>query len=159
MHFFLTLNLHNWPWIKFMAHSRIRSNFYEIKDIPMVLNETLNFFFQWPWTCPNNLGSKSWHTFRSAIFKWSKNCQCLSIKKWTGHEFWTFSANNLELARMTLDQIHDTPSCDKQLCEWGTSNVSPLEDTDWKRLLRRTDRFLYTHPPPPKKKQLCLLGM
>lgn len=41
----------------------------------------------------------------------SKTFQCLSIKKIrAGHEFWTFSASELDVARMNLDQGHDTPS-------------------------------------------------
>lgn len=42
----------------------------------------MHFSFQWFWTWPNDLGSKSWHTHRSlAIFVWNKNLQCSLIRK------------------------------------------------------------------------------
>lgn len=42
--------------------------------------------------------------------------------------FCTFPSGDLELAQMTFDQNHDTPSDHKQsLCEVGMSNVSSYE--------------------------------
>lgn len=43
-----------------------------------------------------------------------------------------FLNNELDLAKMTLGQVHETPSGYKQsLCELSTSNVSTLKDSNW----------------------------
>lgn len=55
----------------------------------------------------------------------------LHKKKWTGHKFCTFPASDLDLARMTLGQSHDTHLSHKQsLCKGGTSNVSRTDRQD-----------------------------
>ena len=86
-----------------------RSKFFHNKD--MYHTWIMKFFFYWPWSSPNDLGSRSWPTLGSwAIFVWNENLPSLSIRKiWTGHKLWSFSSSDLKVPQMTLGQGHDTP--------------------------------------------------
>lgn len=78
---------------------------------------------------------------------WCKNLQCLSMRQiWTGHEFCSFPANDIELARKNLGQNHDRPLGDKQyLCKVRSYNVSSLkQDMDRSRFLNFSSQWPWT---------------
>lgn len=117
------------------------SNHYPLQNI-WPRHELCNFL-EWPSTCTNDLGLRSWHTLRSyAIFLWSRDFPCFSIRKIkTRHKLYNFLSSYLALAQMTLGQDHNTPSgCKQPLCEVGNCNVPPLERYGPKWLHRQTDR-------------------
>lgn len=65
----------------------------------------MHFFLQWPWTCKNDWVKIMTHPrVISNLYEKKELPMCLHKKG-----LWSFSSIDLELAKMTLNQNHDTP--------------------------------------------------
>ena len=110
----------------------------------------MKFFFQWPWTSPNDLGQGHDTPLGhgQSLCEMRTYQKSLSIRKiWTRYGLWNFSSSDLELPQMTLGQGHDIPLGHGQsLWEMRTYQVIHKKDMDWTQIMKFFFQWPWSSP-------------